>query len=198
MVGVRQAWHRIDAWLRENAPASYASLAVPADERELARVEDQLGLALDSQLRAHLACHNGVDQTSPARFTFPTTYAPLDIEGIARQHAMLRQILADQGGRITGWWWDPQWVPFALSVGADCLVVDHRPDPHPGQVGTFLHDDHTTFDAAPSLAHYLDAVASALEQETSIARRVPRIEDGALAWRPDRRPPDLHTLRQSR
>jgi cell wall assembly regulator SMI1 len=188
---IDEAWDRISEWLCTHAPASYQTLSAPASSEELTWAEAHLKTSVDSGLRRFLSRLNGVDSTSPDRFTFPTTYAPLSVQEIVAQHATLTELLSEMGSSAPRRWWHPLWVPFATSVGADCLVLDHRPGPTQGHVGVFLHDGHADFGLAPSLASYLTNVATALEQGHKIDRRIPKVENGALRWRPGGQPPNF-------
>src|ERR1043165_8503228 len=42
-------------------------------------------------------------------------------------------------------WWDPRWLPFAETPGGDLRVIDLRPGPGHGGVGTAVHDGRGSF-----------------------------------------------------
>jgi cell wall assembly regulator SMI1 len=194
MAHLDDAWTRVSRWLDTHAPRTAATLWPPADRSAIDAVAALVGGDLDDDVRAWLARHDGTDPDSPDRFTLPTTYAPLGTEGIATEHATLAEILDEQDDDPAGIWWDRAFLPYALSIGADSLVVDHRPGPARGRLGTFVHDHRTAFGLAPSLGAYLGAVADALESGMPIGRRRAVLVDGGLRWQPVGARPDRAAL----
>lgn len=68
---------------------------------------------------------------------------------------MLNNIVHSRGKDMLGYWWHPQWVPFAETVSGDALAVDQRQGQGQGRVGEFHHDDHTEFTLGSSLTDYI-------------------------------------------
>ncbi|MEV4010051.1 hypothetical protein AB0J35_06115 [Nonomuraea angiospora] len=67
---VNRQWRRIERWLREHAPRTYASLGAPGRAGTLALAEAQTGLEFPDDLRASLLRHNGMSGPPGARFSF--------------------------------------------------------------------------------------------------------------------------------
>ncbi|MFI9836671.1 hypothetical protein ACIHFD_06545 [Nonomuraea sp. NPDC051941] len=67
---VNRQWRRIERWLREHAPRTYASLGVPGRAGTVALAEAQTGLEFPDDLRASLLRHNGMSGPPAARFSF--------------------------------------------------------------------------------------------------------------------------------
>lgn len=57
---VREAWARIDAWMRAHAPDSYEELAPPAGPAAVEAAQAELGVRFPADLLASLACHDGL------------------------------------------------------------------------------------------------------------------------------------------
>lgn len=56
---ISESWTRIEEWLAEYAPASYAALAPPADPADIAAVERVIGRPLLKPLAVSLLRHDG-------------------------------------------------------------------------------------------------------------------------------------------
>ncbi|MFI7223920.1 hypothetical protein ACIBO5_11880 [Nonomuraea angiospora] len=67
---VNRQWRRIERWLQENAPRTYASLGAPGRAGTVALAEAQTGLEFPDDLRASLLRHNGMSGPLAARFSF--------------------------------------------------------------------------------------------------------------------------------
>ncbi|MET9248996.1 hypothetical protein [Nonomuraea sp. NPDC003709] len=67
---VNRQWRRIERWLREHAPRTYASLGAPGRAGTVALAEAQTGLEFPDDLRASLLRHNGMSGPPGARFSF--------------------------------------------------------------------------------------------------------------------------------
>ncbi|MEV6037022.1 hypothetical protein AB0L65_38130 [Nonomuraea sp. NPDC052116] len=67
---VNRQWRRIERWLREHAPRTYASLGAPGRAGTVALAEAQTGLEFPDDLRASLLRHNGMSGPPAARFSF--------------------------------------------------------------------------------------------------------------------------------
>ncbi|MFD7097328.1 SMI1/KNR4 family protein [Streptomyces xanthophaeus] len=67
---VQDSWSRIDAWLREHAPRTFATLGPPAGPEEIAAAEEELGVTFPPDLVASLLRHNGaLDGEEAFRFS---------------------------------------------------------------------------------------------------------------------------------
>src|SRR5262249_47490208 len=62
-------------------------------------------------------------------------------------------------------WWHPGWVPFASNGGGDSICLDLAPtgEGQAGQVITMNHESAKRELLAPSFAHWLAALAEAVE-----------------------------------
>ncbi|MFG2887010.1 SMI1/KNR4 family protein [Streptomyces sp. NPDC048297] len=180
-----ESWTRIESWLSEHAPRTYATLNPPADAESLRAAEEALGLALPPDLVASLLRHDGsgADQYTQGRFTLPAEYGLLGLEGITRQWHMLGKLLASYDSSMVGSWWHTQWVPIAEHVTGDTLFVDQRPGPRQGSVGELLTHDGASVGLWASFANLLEQTAEALEtgEETAECAAVV-YGDGSLGW----------------
>ena len=184
---VAAAWTRIENWLSDHAPATLASLRPPASAPQLQAARESIGLDMAESLGASLERHDGVEATQ-ARFCLPATFGPLSVAEIVQAHAALVDVLEDLGSRARGEWWDPGWLPFAQSVGADFLVVDCAPGPDLGRLGLFDHTSGTRFDGS-TLPGLLGAVADALETGQPVNGRRAVARDDMLRWESFNQPP---------
>ncbi|MFH8485279.1 SMI1/KNR4 family protein [Streptomyces longisporoflavus] len=191
---VTHSWRRIDSWLRDCAPRTFRAQPPPATRGEIAAAEVSLGLTFPEQLTASLLCHNGGDQ-----LRLPCVYSLLsadeivdhqrlqvEIENDTRAEYLAHGIPLEIGGRYARW--HPAWIPFAGDAGGGYLVLDTRPGPCRGRVGTRDEIGRSEFppgSTRASLAGFLEAVADALEGNEMLDGYEPTVEDGALSWRTD-------------
>jgi cell wall assembly regulator SMI1 len=112
----------------------------------------------------------------------PGGHRMLSLAEIAEQNQSLNEIVARHGGDMIGYWWHPQWVLFATHIAADGLAIDQRPGSGRGAVGEFIHEDHTSFDMAPSLGAFIATMADCLNNGTDFLHYRPVVEDGCLDW----------------
>ncbi|MGW8066210.1 SMI1/KNR4 family protein [Streptomyces ziwulingensis] len=78
---VRDSWTRIDAWLGEHAPRTFATLRPPAGDEEIAAAQQELGVTFPPDLVASLQRHNGALK-GPEAFRFSTGDRLLEVSGI--------------------------------------------------------------------------------------------------------------------
>lgn len=164
---VRDAWARIDAWLRAHAPDSSAVLAPPADPAAVEAAQAELNIRFPADLLASLACHDGLRHWANCLPLRP----PLPVADLVDHWRMCVEIdednRADEDEPAPDGeepWWHPQWIPWAQSDG-DAQIIDMRPGPAQGRLGMAYHDDCGVFtDGWPSLAAYLTEVADVLEK----------------------------------
>ncbi|MFZ3471165.1 SMI1/KNR4 family protein [Streptomyces sp. 4.24] len=182
---VRASWARIDAWLREHAPASYAHLAPPADPTAIGAAQAEMGLRFPADLTDSLLCHDGVLTWTNILPGPP----PQPVARIVGHWRMSEEIAGDDAdirepfepGGEPGW--HRQWIPWAQSDG-DAQVIDMREGPGQGRLGSAPHDDTGHFDDGhPSLAAYLAEVADVLDHGGLADACAPFLtEDGELWW----------------
>ena len=73
----------------------------------------------------------------------------LSASEVVEHRKMLDDILRGMDQDMVGWWWHPDWMPFAAHVAADALVIDLRDGPQQGAIGEFMHAGNTNFDWVP-------------------------------------------------
>jgi cell wall assembly regulator SMI1 len=188
MAEIEESWARLTAWLATNAPASYATLSPSATPAKLDACERELEVALPADLRRLLLVNNGAAEfdtggTYHREAAFlPGGHRLLSAAELATESRSLVEIVSDHGDEMIGYWWHPQWVLFARHVAADGMAIDQRPGPGQESVGEFMHEDHTEFTMATSLAEYVAKVADSIENGTDFLYYRPFVEDGALDW----------------
>ena len=145
-------------------------------------------MALPADLtRVLLASNGAADFDADGTYRRGAAFMPgghrlLSSAQIAEQSQSLNEIAARHGGDTIGYWWHPQWVLFARHIAADGLAIDQRPGPGQGAVGEFMHEDHTSFDMAPSLGAFIATMADCLSNGTDFLHYRPVAEDGCLDW----------------
>ncbi|MET7640077.1 SMI1/KNR4 family protein [Streptomyces sp. NPDC005438] len=185
---VRDSWHRIDAWTRTHAPASFEALAPPADPRQVAEAQTTMGVRFPPELVASLECHDGLRWWVNM---FPGQ-PPSRVAAMVEHWRMCVEINEDLEGEEHPFageepWWHPLWIPWA-QVDGDAQIIDMRPGPEQGRLGMAYHDEGGVFrDAWPHLAAYLEDVADVLERGGTVGWMSPYLTaEGELWW--DSRP----------
>ncbi|MFC9397488.1 SMI1/KNR4 family protein [Streptomyces sp. NPDC057027] len=184
---VQDSWTRIDAWLREHAPRTFATLRPPAGDEEIAAAQQELGVTFPPDLVASLLRHNGALE-GPEAFCFSTGDRLLGVSGILGDTGFMRGI--DQGfdGETEGYWLH-DYVKFgSYDVTSDGLLMDCRTGRDSfGAIGRFFDETGTSFGQADSLGEYLAELAGTLErgQDAGVVTF-----NGRLFWegRPPARP----------
>ncbi|MFE7805654.1 SMI1/KNR4 family protein [Streptomyces sp. NPDC057430] len=160
---VQGSWTRIDAWLREHAPRTFATLRPPAGDEEIAAAQEELGVTFPPDLVASLLRHNGALE-GPEAFRFSTGDRLLGVSGILGDTAFMRGI--DQGvdGEAEDYWLRG-YVKFGShDVTSDGLLMDCRTERDSfGAIGRFFDETGTSFGQAHSLGGYLAELADMLE-----------------------------------
>jgi cell wall assembly regulator SMI1 len=161
---VENSWDRIDGWLREHAPRTFASLATPAANEEIRAAEEELDVTFHPDLVASLRRHNGARAGAEA-FRFPTNDRLLGVREIVEATGFLRNIAADLDDEEAEYYWHHGYLKFgSYEATADGLTIDCRPEPDPyGAIGRFFDETGTDFGRADSLGAYLAEVADQLE-----------------------------------
>lgn len=203
---VEAAWQRIENWLRDNAPDTYATLNPPATDAAIARVEELVGVRLPEDVVASLRVHDGVT-SRPGEFEIAGRYAPASAERMTHIWQMLTDLLLEDfnddfnDDGMVGWWWHPRWVPIAEDNAACQLVVDGRPGEDNDRVavrdredGAWWNHDHFSW---PSFGALLTETADLLEGAKVDRRRVPTVRSRRLYWtwrdKVSQRPPSVRT-----
>ncbi|MDA2814870.1 SMI1/KNR4 family protein [Nocardiopsis sp. RSe5-2] len=185
---VPASWARIDTWLRRHAPTDFALLRPPADPEAVEAAQSEMGVRFPPDLLASLACHDGKEEGIQG-WSPVLPKPPLPVAGIAAHWRMCvdeydpaeEEDLLEDGEEP---WWHPSWIPWA-ALGGDSQVIDMRPGPDQGRLGSAVHDDRGGFERAwPSLGAYLEEVADALENGGLVDGMLsPRVDsEGRLRW----------------
>ncbi|WP_214413754.1 SMI1/KNR4 family protein [Sphaerisporangium fuscum] len=179
---VDQQWRRIEAWLKANAPVTYAELRPPARAHTIAVAESQMGLRFPDSLRASLLRHNGSRSRSSGLLGW-RTLGVREIRDtwrtLCRAHSL--------GGRPSGpaGLWNPATILVAGSVldfdparaEASGLAVDAATgDVAQGGLMAGPEERWTSYYAL------LKATAAALETGRPVAGRRPVVTAGRLHW----------------
>ncbi|WP_406275928.1 SMI1/KNR4 family protein [Actinacidiphila glaucinigra] len=178
-------------WLELRAPVSHASLGQPASDDQISHAVRQIRMDLPGHLAELLRLNNGAQNTPEGAFFIGRNHL-LSVEEIVRLHlGMCSQLDSEE---LVGIWWHPQWVPFAATRDSTgCLFIDGRPGLSFGSVGRFFHETGGETPMWPSLAHFINDFAGAVEQTRAMrpnlpipatARPIlPCVTDGVLAWK---------------
>ncbi|MER5479636.1 SMI1/KNR4 family protein [Streptomyces sp. NPDC002734] len=161
---VQASWTRIDAWLREHAPRTFATLRPPTGTEEIVAAQQELGVTFPPDLVTSLLRHNGALE-GPEAFRFSSGDRLLGVSGILGDTGFMRGI--DQGldGEAEGYWLHG-YVKFgSYDVTSDGLLVDCRTGRDSfGAIGRFFDETGTSFGEADSLGEYLAEEADRLER----------------------------------
>lgn len=161
---IKESWTRIDAWLREHAPRTFATLRPPAGDEDIAAAQQELGVTFPPDLVASLHRHNGALE-GPEAFRFSTGDRLLGVSGILQDTGFMRGI--DQGfdGETEDYWLH-DYVKFgSYDVTSDGLLMDCRTGRDSfGAIGRFFDETGASFGQADSLGEYLAELAGTLER----------------------------------
>ncbi|MFJ7073521.1 SMI1/KNR4 family protein [Streptomyces sp. NPDC098781] len=184
------SWIRIEAWLAQRAPGTFAALAPPAERSAIAQAEQSIGQAFPEPLVESLLRHNGMGHCD----LLPPFWSLLEVENITSAWQTRMRIYGDQLAGAEegdpegeyGPWWHSRWIPFAFDGAGDYLVIDQRPHRRRGRIGDADHETGCTFSSHPmwaSLAALLDATATALETGEAVDGYVPvAVDEYELDW----------------
>jgi cell wall assembly regulator SMI1 len=179
---IDRAWSRIERWLAQRAPASYASLRPPASPADIARAQTVLGRRLPAELVASLRRHNGVALDRSSSFSLPPFYTPMSATAIGSDWKSLCDVAESLGGLVDTQWWSPAYTAFASAGDGGSLLLDQRPG-HVPHVGEFFAEDDTNFTRWPaSLTELLELTAQTLQTGQPWDHNRPVVRAGALTW----------------
>lgn len=183
---VHASWDRIEAWLGAHAPQTLETLLPPADPAAVRATAERFGVAFPDDLIASLARHEGTRPNTPGRFSLAGDgFSPL--ETLELHNRSTRDALENlDRDMFDGRYWHRQFVRFTDCSTADGLVVDCRPGPAYGAIGSFFNGEGTTFGLWPGFAEMLAALADALETGGVFRNRVPVAFGGLLTWESER------------
>lgn len=179
---IDRAWSRIERWLAQHAPASYASLRPPASPADIARTQAVLGRHLPAELVASLRRHDGVALDRGSSFSLPPFYTPMSAATIGSDWKSLCDVFQSLGGLVGAQWWSPAYTAFASAGDGGSLLLDQRPGRVP-HVGEFFAEDGTNFTRWPaSLTDLLELTAQTLQTGQPWDHNRPVVRSGVLTW----------------
>ncbi|AWW35443.1 SMI1/KNR4 family protein [Streptomyces cadmiisoli] len=196
---ISESWTRIENWLAEHAPATYAALAPPADPADIAAVERVIGRPLLKPLVMSLLRHDGLLNQRDA--LLPGFYKPMSAHEIATAWQLLTRFYdkreADEIGEEADYdfmkrgfssvlYGHPQLIPIARDLGGGHLVLDHRPEIDRGRVHEaeavegIRRVSHELWTTLPVL---MEAIATSLETSQSLNGYTPVVDqEQRLCW----------------
>ncbi|MEU2424013.1 SMI1/KNR4 family protein [Streptomyces sp. NPDC007851] len=186
---VEDSWDRIDSWLREHTPRTFASLGPPAADDEIRAAQEELNVTFPPDLVASLRRHDGARGGEEA-FRFMTHDRLLGLQEIVEASRFMRSVAADLDEEEAESYWHPAYLKFgSYGVTADGLAIDCRPgrDSY-GVIGRFFDETGTDFGRADSLGAYLAELADQLESgkgRSAVAFNGRLIWESAHAPRPE-------------
>lgn len=187
MNDVERSWQRIENWLRDNAPETYASLNLPATDAAIAAAEEFVGVSFPPDVVASLRIHDGV-APGPGAFQLAGRYAPSTVERVRNNWKVLTDLLLEQFNDegMSGHWWHPEWVPVAEDNAACELIVDGRAGQDNERVavrdkseGAWWNTDGFNW---PSWGALLAETADLLSGDKVDDRHVPTVISRRLRW----------------
>ncbi|HVS36913.1 MAG TPA: SMI1/KNR4 family protein [Gemmataceae bacterium] len=175
LMTVADAWSRIDAWLRANAPENFR-LPPGASEKEIEAAEKILGCRLPADVHESYRIHDGSNRIWLFRqgFLMPlggaaSEAADFSIVGIWTGMLQCAEMMKDERGSPKGPiktdWWNLGWIPLTENDCGDYICIDMVPE-SPGQVGQVIdwwHEQAATDVLAPSWREWLADLVTRLE-----------------------------------
>ncbi|MFB7084925.1 SMI1/KNR4 family protein [Streptomyces sp. NPDC056296] len=197
---ISESWTRIENWLAEYAPATYAALAPPADPADIAAVEHVIGHPLLKPLVVSLLRHDGFLNQFRGSL-LPGRYRPISAREIAAAWQLLTGFYdkceADEKGKEADndfmklgfssvLYGHPQLIPIARDLGGGHIVLDHRPEIDRGRVHEaeavegVMRLSHEMWTSLPAL---MEAIATSLETGQPLNGNMPVVdEEQRLYW----------------
>ncbi|MEW1842749.1 hypothetical protein AB0392_32810 [Nonomuraea angiospora] len=160
---VNRQWRRIERWLREHAPRTYASLGAPGRAGTIALAEAQTGLEFPDDLRASLLRHNGMSGPPGARFSFGEE----QVRGVREIRDQWRENCASRVGRGD---------PMSRLIRVGTLI---EVDADTGHVVRSMVGPEPIW---PSYHAMLRDLADALEQGRPVFGARATVKGGLLRW----------------
>lgn len=184
---VELSWQRIENWLRDNAPETYATLNPPAADADIVAAEQVIGVPFPPDVVASLRIHDGV-VPGPAAFHVAGRYSPSSLGRITGAWQLLTEILLEQFDEddMSGHWWHPRWVPIAEDNAGCELIVDGRAGEDNDRVAVRDKSDGAWWDSKgynwPSWGALLAETADLLYGAKADDRHVPTVISRRLRW----------------
>jgi cell wall assembly regulator SMI1 len=176
IVGVRDPWRRIEAWLAERARFVLDTLNPGTTVEAIQAIETSLRVGpLPDDFVQSWRIHDGQhwNTSLPLIAGWLGSYSLLSLDRIESRYDSASVLLSEEFNTLRGTphglvrpdWWNPRWVPVAGNASGDAICLDLDPPPGGvvGQVIEFLHDEKDRTVLAPSLGAWLEEFATELE-----------------------------------
>ncbi|WP_217223668.1 SMI1/KNR4 family protein [Streptomyces anulatus] len=196
---ISESWTRIENWLAEHAPSTYAALAPPADPADIAATERLIGRPLLRPLVTSLLRHDGLLDRSCS--LLPGSYRPMSARETAADWQLFTGFYdkrtADEKGEEVDYdfmkigssgvlYGHPQLIPIARESGGGYLVLDHRPEIDRGRLheaeptAGVMRGSHEVWTSLPVL---MEAIATSVETNRPLHDYTPVVnEEQRLHW----------------
>ncbi|MFF1264466.1 SMI1/KNR4 family protein [Streptomyces anulatus] len=196
---ISESWRRVENWLAEHAPSTYAALAPPADPADIAATERLIGRPLLRPLVTSLLRHDGL--LDPWCSLLPGSYRPMSARETAAEWQLLTGFYdkrtADEEGEEVDYdfmkigssrvlYGHPQLIPIARESGGGHLVLDHRPEIDRGRIheaeatAGVTRGSHEVWTSLPVL---MEAIATSVETGQPLHGYTPVVdEEQRLHW----------------
>ncbi|MFE9382844.1 SMI1/KNR4 family protein [Streptomyces sp. NPDC007025] len=182
---VAAAWQRIEAWLREHAPASHATLRPGASEEQLAVLQSDLAVHVPEQLRALWRLREGVAEGEGSVFMLDE-WALMTLPRVSWAHRLHMNLQKEREEEEEyepeeDLHWQPEWIPFC-SFAVDDETYGLYLDGATGEVRKWYEGNEEHDSIADSLAAYLEKMADGLEHPAPAPAGAGLLRNRALHW----------------
>ncbi|WP_433262090.1 SMI1/KNR4 family protein [Micromonospora vinacea] len=172
---------KLEQWLRQRSPTTWASLRPPATLDAIDSTAHQIGVRILPDLKRLWRWHDGSEGALVAGVPLQPGHYLLGVNGaLVEWHG--RTDVAGYSGDSRSW--SPQWLPITSDGAGNHFVVDHRPGPELGSVFVAdLQNGPMRHRGWPSLADLVRDLCDALTHGRPVDGHLPHItEEGRLAW----------------
>lgn len=172
---------RLEQWLRQRSPTTWASLRPPATLDAIDSAAHQIGVRLLPDLKRLWRWHDGNEGALVAGLSLQPGHYLL---GVNEALGEWRSRTDVAGPSTESRSWSPHWVPITADGAGNHLVIDHRPGPELGSVFVAdLQNGPMRHRGRPSLPELIVDLCDALTQGSPVDGHLPHItEDGRLTW----------------
>ena len=164
-------WERITTQLKTLAPELHKSLQKGASEKQILKLEKQLGVQLPQDYRRFLTLCNGLKPNSEVEFydgellSSSEVYRQAKIWKDLLEDGDFEDISSEPDKGIRNDWWNLKWIPFTHDGGGNhlCLDLDPAKGGKVGQVITMWHDSEGREVMYSSFTAWLKHILKGLE-----------------------------------